>query len=140
MRWPFRKGRPFWAEQPQTFLSRRGQTELILARPQDHVVDQRRSTHVVTMRDVYDSVVVGLLYAAGVTHNQQKSAGFDPHDVDLSEVDISAVAQNACCEMERRLGIYPNVHTSEIPGNRATRAEGHQQYDINFYPPGMRDS
>ena len=82
---------------------------------QPHTTDGERGKTMVsglTFRDVCDCFVIGWLRANG------KHALLDSPDVTYNDIyehggacDIDPIAamQNMACEMERRMGIYPNV-------------------------------
>lgn len=96
--------RPFTG-QPHTDQGERGKTLVVGLR----------------FRDVADCFVIGWLEAAGrgsladsgtATYNDVYECGED--------IDPLAVMQNMTCEMERRMGIYPNVPRLSCDGERET--------------------
>lgn len=89
----FNRDRPYNG-QLHTFVGERGAYKL---------------TPYLTIRDVYDAVQIGIARAAGVDDETIQSPTFDVWRLDLDRVDPVAVAQNACCEIEKRLGIFPNI-------------------------------
>lgn len=95
----FDRTRPH-AGQPHTFHSERGRAELIG----------------LTMRDVMDAFVIGWWQASGL-FGQERYTALDRTVYDLPDVDPMAVAQNALCELEWRLGTYPNVTGIEVADN-----------------------
>lgn len=82
--------------QPHTDQGVRGQTEV----------------RGLTMRDVMDCFVIGWLRANG-KGSLVEAADFTYNDIYLHggecDIDPLAAMQNMSCEMERRMGIYPNV-------------------------------
>jgi hypothetical protein len=67
-----------------------------------------------TMRDVIDCFVAGLLDCCGVDQPELYAQVDRPlHDlmyqVDLSKIDPGAWGQNMICRIEKMMGIYPNV-------------------------------
>lgn len=64
-----------------------------------------------TMRDIVDCYIVGAFYASGLPTSEYPETIYGlPWD----EIDPMAVSQNMTCEIERRMGIYPNVPDLEI--------------------------
>ena len=96
-------GRPFDG-QPHTDQGERGK----------HPTDGLR------FRDVADCFLLGWLYASerGSLAESGTATYNDIYEGDY-DVDPLAVMQNMLCEMEKRLGIYPNV-----PKLKADRQEG----------------
>lgn len=76
-------------------------------------------------RDVADCFVMGWLRASGrsslaesgtATYNDVYEPGIDPTTGEPDhDIDPLAVMQNMLCELERRMGIYPNVPRLEAP-------------------------
>ena len=65
-----------------------------------------------TMRDVCDCFVLGWLMAdgrSGLAESGQATAGDIYGDAPIKDIDPLAAMQNMMCEVERRMGIYPNV-------------------------------
>lgn len=59
-----------------------------------------------TTRDIQDCFIVGCFQASGLSPlDYPKSVYALPWD----EMDPEAVAQNMCCEIERRMGVFPNI-------------------------------
>ena len=59
-----------------------------------------------TMRDLVDCYVVGCYESSGLASEEYPESIFElPWD----QIDPMAVAQNMLCEIERRMGIFPNV-------------------------------
>jgi hypothetical protein len=86
--------------QPHTDYGLRGQTEV----------------KGVTFRDVRDCFIKGLLLCCGVDQPElyEKADNGtwreqDVYKIDLTHVDIIAAAQNMSCEIEKMMGIYPNI-------------------------------
>lgn len=84
---------------------------------QPQTVDGKRGSELVaglTMRDVRDCFVKGVLRSTGETeHNSLVTKDVwkatDVYTVDATQLDMLAVSQNMLVEMERMMGIYPNV-------------------------------
>lgn len=77
-------------------------------RGQPHTYDgERGKTEVrgVTFRDVSDCFIIAAFQAAGVPEEKRGSA----YELDLNSIDIIAWAQNLSCNIEKCMGIYPNV-------------------------------
>lgn len=93
--------RPFDG-QPQTDQGERGKTEVRLR-----------------FRDVADCFVLGWLHAAGRSSLAESgTASYNDVYEHHEEIDPLAVMQNMLCEMEKRMGIYPNVprlHAADQP-------------------------
>ena len=71
-----------------------------------------------TMRDIQDCIVIGFLYAAGKGELVRTNA-CDYRDIfKCDNVDQMAVCQNTMCEIERRMGIFPNVPKLEAPDGK----------------------
>jgi hypothetical protein len=70
-----------------------------------------------TFRDIKDCFVKGALLASGDQHNgiyydKVKNESWlhsDVYELDWNKLDPIAVWQNMACEIERMMGIYPNV-------------------------------
>ena len=60
-----------------------------------------------TMRDVADCIVRGFLDCGGI--DRECPIHDDIYSLDLDNIDPGAVIQNACCHIERYMGIFPNV-------------------------------
>ena len=66
-----------------------------------------------TMRDVADCVVRAFLSCAGM--DRECPIRDDLYSIpDLNELDPGAVIQNVTCNIEKMMGIYPNVPGLEI--------------------------
>jgi hypothetical protein len=96
------RNRPY-AGQPHTCHGQRGKTEV----------------QGITFRDLRDCFVRACFLSAGDQHPagyDQASKGVnaalcenDVYDLDFNKMDPIAIAQNLCCEIERIMGIYPNI-------------------------------
>lgn len=68
-----------------------------------------------TFRDICDCFVIGFLSATGRSSLAESGTASYNDVYEAARVDPSfdplAVMQNMACEMERRMGIYPNVPT-----------------------------
>lgn len=73
-----------------------------------------------TMRDICDCYVRGFIMAGNHVFdpklykeaNKGERAKLSPNDlfgVDINEIDPVAICQNMMCEVERMMGIFPNV-------------------------------
>lgn len=93
------RNRPYTG-QPQTADGERGKTEV-------------RS---VTFRDLKDAFVIGLFLASDVPEDERGSV----YALDLNAIDILAAFQNMACEVEKRMGIYPNVPPLDYPTESET--------------------
>ncbi len=84
---------------------------------QSHTIQGVRGTTLVeglTFRDVVDCLIKGYLFSTGPGELYEKAqAGTWVHDdvykIDLQELDPSAVGQSMAVEMEKMMGIFPNV-------------------------------
>uniref|UniRef100_A0A6M3JLN7 Uncharacterized protein n=1 Tax=viral metagenome TaxID=1070528 RepID=A0A6M3JLN7_9ZZZZ len=77
-----------------------------------------------TMRDIRDCFIKGFLQASGdeELYNLVENDDWltdDIYRVNLNNLDPIAVAQSMACEIEKMMGIYPNVPklTAVNPGN-----------------------
>lgn len=63
-----------------------------------------------TMRDIHDCYIIGAYQSSGLPESEYPESVYElPWD----EIDPIAVAQNMVCEIERRMGIFPNIPTTE---------------------------
>lgn len=73
----------------------------------------KQEVHGVTMRDVHDAFVIGAFQAGGFafdfTEDYSRIYHGTIHDLPWDQMDPLAVIQNAMCELEKRMGIYPNL-------------------------------
>ena len=78
---------------------------------------QRGKTEVkgLTMRDISDCIVRGFLAASaydrqtrGIPERDNPTRD-DLYQIDLSKLDPIAIIKNTTCEIEKMMGIYPNV-------------------------------
>ena len=60
-----------------------------------------------TMRDVADCAVLAILACGGV--NRENPIWDDVYNIDFSKIDPIAIIQNMGCNIEKMMGIYPNV-------------------------------
>jgi hypothetical protein len=100
--------------QPHTDHGKRGQVELRLDDPFRDVArrsDRPYNPKMITLRDIYDAVLIGMCSAYGVNPESLKDMDdlYDRLDFNGSSFDPVAAAQNASVEIEKRLGIYPNI-------------------------------
>lgn len=85
----------------------------------------KQEVYGVTMRDVKDAICIGFFQATPCdeqelvdwcTGKQEVHPNYFKgtiYDLDLSNIDPLAVIQNACCELENRMGIWPNLPGKE---------------------------
>lgn len=59
----------------------------------------------ITFRDIRDCFIIAAFNAAGISEESRGSI----YEIDFNDVDPIAWSQNLSCEIERRMGIYPNV-------------------------------
>jgi len=90
--------------QPHTTFGERGQ-ELVIG---------------LTMRDLMDCFAQGLLFCCGVDQPElyaiaDRALHENLYDVNLEHIDPGAWWQNMACQIERMMGIYPNVPRLRAP-------------------------
>ena len=76
---------------------------------QPHTADGERGRTIVerlTMRDLMDCYIIGCYQSAPIEPEEYPETIFD---LPWGQIDPMAVAQNMLCEVERRMGIFPNV-------------------------------
>ena len=64
-----------------------------------------------TIRDIADCIVRGFLDCGGI--DREVPVHDDIYSIDLEDIDPGAVIQNACCHIERYMGIFPNIKGQE---------------------------
>jgi hypothetical protein len=78
-----------------------------------HMVHGDRGRQMVeglTVRDVHDAFVRAVFLATGLNEEERREDGIaDLYDIDFSELDPGAIGQSLMCELERMMGIYPNI-------------------------------
>lgn len=74
----------------------------------DNGIRGKTLVHGLTMRDISDCFVKGLLDAGGIEVNEH-TIHDDIYRLDLDDIDPGAAIQNAMCWIERYMGIYPNI-------------------------------
>jgi len=77
---------------------------------QPHTGSGKRGKTIVaglTMRDVADCIVIGFLEAAGI--ERKYPIWDDVYKIELDDIDPIAVVQNAMCNIEKMMDIYPNI-------------------------------
>jgi len=62
----------------------------------------------ITMRDIKDCFVLGLLEATGEPLKENPVEN-DVYSVDWDDIDYMAVVSNALCRIEKLMGNYPNI-------------------------------
>lgn len=67
----------------------------------------KKSVEGLTMRDIADCIVRGFLTCGGI--ERKLPIHDDIYSIDLSNIDPGAVIQNAMCNVEKMMGIYPNI-------------------------------
>ena len=60
----------------------------------------------ITMRDIRDCFIIGAFKASGLSPEDYPRTIFE---LDWNDIDPIAVCQNMICQIEKRMGIYPNV-------------------------------
>ena len=83
---------------------------------QSHTSDGERGKTLIeglTMRDLQDCFVIGLLRASGIPELYSKAISNtwlkkDVYDIPM-DIDPIAACQNMLCEVEKMMGIYPNT-------------------------------
>lgn len=60
-----------------------------------------------TMRDVADCMVIGFLEAAGLYPDNPTEK--DMREIDMADVSPWAMIQCATCNIEKMMGIFPNI-------------------------------
>ena len=98
-----------------TFADAQGSTAYSMDRDrpydgQSHTGSGQRGKTLVgglTMRDVADCIVKGFLACGGI--DRERPIYDDVYSIDLSDIDPIAVVQNAMWEIEKMMGIYPNL-------------------------------
>ena len=103
-----RRGRPYLG-QPHTDTGERGKTEV----------------HGVTFRDLRDCYIRACCLSDGITnpaqYNESELGEYallcenDIYTLDWENIDPMAVFQNFSCEVEKLMGIYPNIKQPEEP-------------------------
>ena len=71
-----------------------------MSQPHTFTGDRGKYQDMISLRMIYDAVQEGIRLSCGADSFDQ---------VDLEGVDPIAISQNTCCEIERQLGIYPNI-------------------------------
>ncbi len=82
----------------------------------DEGIRGKQEIHGLTMRDLQDCFVMGCLACCGVDqpelYAKLKDGTWRTSDVwkiNSGNLDLMAVAQNMSCEVERMMGIFPNI-------------------------------
>lgn len=85
----------------------------------DHGKRGKQKVKGLTMRDIRDCYVRAVLLSAGhiapklydeaLKGEDAKLGGGDLYGFDLDKLDPIAIAQNLTCEIERMMGIFPNI-------------------------------
>lgn len=70
-----------------------------------------------TMRDIVDCIVLGLLDVGGI--EKEHPVHDDIYSIDLQEIDPGAMIQNTMCHVEKMMGIFPNVPKLHYKSNKA---------------------
>ena len=89
----------------------------------DHGIRGRTEINGITFRDLRDCFIRACFLSASHIHpagyNQADNGEAaalcenDLYQLDFDEIDIVAVAQNLTCEVERIMGIFPNIKLKE---------------------------
>ena len=71
----------------------------------------RQEVSGVTMRDIRDAFVIGAFQASGFFFEEEGRSKYEGtiYDLPWDELDPGAVMNNAICEIENRMGIWPNL-------------------------------
>lgn len=78
----------------------------------DQGIRGRTEVHGLTMRDIADCLRIAIWESCGSPENAASI-----YDCDLSQCDPIAIEQNLTCNIEKFMGIYPNVHQLSYTGN-----------------------
>ena len=80
----------------------------------------------ITFRDLRDCYIKACFLSAGHTnpelYERVENGGWltnDIYKINFSEIDPIAIAQNMSCEVEKLMGIYPNVPSLRVNDNEA---------------------
>lgn len=79
---------------------------------QSHTTDGKRgqqAVHGLTMRDVKDCYIRGVYESSGLPIEEWPGS---IHDLPWPDMDPLAVWQNLACNLEKRMGIWPNIERS----------------------------
>ena len=117
----FNMNRPFDGQR-HTDAGARGMVELVLDDPVNDIVrrsDREYAPRAINLRDIHDAVLIGMCWAYGVDPESLKDLNdlYSRLDFNGSSFDPVAAAQNATVEIEKRLGIYPNVEEPLLRGS-----------------------
>jgi len=77
---------------------------------QSHTTQGERGKQMVsglTMRDISDCIVLSFLTCGDI--HRENPIHDDMYTIDLKNIDPGAVIKNASCNIEKMMGIYPNV-------------------------------
>lgn len=109
-----RRGRPYNG-QPHTCMGARGATEIRGLTFRDLRDCFVRAVLLSTGAEVIDGVDMRPLYEEAQKGENATLCENDLYGFNLDKLDPMAIVQNLCCEVEKAMGIYPNVHnlTSE---------------------------
>ena len=66
----------------------------------------KRLVEGLTMRDIADCFIVGCFHASGLDREHYPNSVYELPWDDISPI---AVSQNMVCEIERKMGIFPNI-------------------------------
>lgn len=62
-----------------------------------------------TMRDIVDCMVMGFLNSTGEPPLNEHPVHDDIYKIDLNSLSPGAIIQNTMCEIEKMMGIFPNL-------------------------------
>lgn len=93
---------------PQAVIEKTDPSRAYSGQEHTHLGERGKTAiRAVTLRDIADCFQLGHFMASGLPTDKW------PDDIhDLPDLDPGAVIQNAVCEIERRMGIFPNL---EVP-------------------------
>lgn len=71
----------------------------------------KQEVHGITMRDVRDCMIMGMFQAAEYLWEDDPDQKYRHtlYDLPWDDIDIGAALNNAICEIENRMGIWPNL-------------------------------
>lgn len=137
----FDRTRPYDG-QPHTDHGERGSLPLVLELgAEDKIYGPITKLEGITLRDIYDAVIIGILQAKNRSSTPVGMDALPPNHImsnaqlweELSkdaDFDPIAAAQNASCEIEKRLGIFPNV--SALTWAENNPQDHPQNFDTNL--------
>lgn len=102
---PFDLGRELEAISPSSMAAHMDPSRPYDGQPHtDHGTRGRQEVHGITMRDVRDAFIRACYESSGLPIEEWPGSVHD-----LTDLDLVAVGQNLSCNIEKAMGIYPNV-------------------------------